>query len=45
MTKLARAGSSRIDSEFSWDRIAKRTEDVYEEARKTWPTERFLKGE
>ncbi|MCK9565457.1 MAG: glycosyltransferase family 4 protein, partial [Methanothrix sp.] len=34
MKKLARAGCSRIDAEFSWDRIAKRTEDVYEEARK-----------
>jgi glycosyltransferase involved in cell wall biosynthesis len=34
MTKLARAGCSRIDAEFSWDRIAKRTEDVYEEARR-----------
>jgi glycosyltransferase involved in cell wall biosynthesis len=34
MMKLARAGCSRIDAEFSWDRIAKRTEDVYEEARK-----------
>ena len=34
MMKLARAGCSRIDAEFSWDRIAKRTEDVYEMARK-----------
>jgi len=32
MKKLAQAGCSRIDAEFSWDRIAKRTEAVYEEA-------------
>ncbi len=32
MKKLAQAGCARIDSEFSWDRIAKRTEDVYEQA-------------
>ena len=32
MEELARAGCSRIDSEFSWDIIAKRTEDVYEQA-------------
>ena len=32
MKELARAGCSRIDSEFSWDIIAKRTEDVYEQA-------------
>jgi glycosyltransferase involved in cell wall biosynthesis len=32
MRKLARAGCNRIDSEFSWDRIAKKTEDVYEQA-------------
>jgi len=31
MKKIARAGCSRIDAEFSWDRIAKRTEDVYKE--------------
>jgi len=29
MKKLAEAGYSRIDAEFSWDRIATRTEDVY----------------
>ena len=34
MKKLAQAGCSRIETEFSWDRIAKRTEEVYEEARK-----------
>ncbi len=33
MMKLARAGCSRIDAEFSWDRIARKTEDVYEEVR------------
>jgi glycosyltransferase involved in cell wall biosynthesis len=32
MKKLAEAGSSRVDSEFSWDMIAKRTEEVYDEA-------------
>jgi glycosyltransferase involved in cell wall biosynthesis len=32
MQKLARAGCSRIDAEFSWDHIAKRTEAVYDEA-------------
>jgi len=29
MKKIATAGRSRIDAEFSWDRIAKRTEEVY----------------
>jgi glycosyltransferase involved in cell wall biosynthesis len=32
MKKLAWAGYNRINSEFSWDRIAKKTEDVIEEA-------------
>jgi len=32
MTKIAKAGCSRIDAEFSWERIAKKTEDVYHEA-------------
>ncbi|MCX6669657.1 MAG: glycosyltransferase family 4 protein [Methanothrix sp.] len=32
MKKLAQAGHSRIDAEFSWDRIAKRTEEVYLQA-------------
>lgn len=32
MKKLAQAGYSRIDAEFSWDRIAKRTEEVYLQA-------------
>jgi glycosyltransferase involved in cell wall biosynthesis len=32
MKKLAEAGYSRIDTEFSWDRIATRTEKVYEQA-------------
>jgi glycosyltransferase involved in cell wall biosynthesis len=32
MKKLAEAGYSRIDTEFSWDRIATRTEEVYEQA-------------
>lgn len=30
MKKMARAGCNRIEEEFSWDRIAKRTEEVYE---------------
>jgi glycosyltransferase involved in cell wall biosynthesis len=30
MKKLARAGFCRIEAEFSWDMIAKRTEKVYE---------------
>jgi glycosyltransferase involved in cell wall biosynthesis len=34
MKKLALAGCSRIDAEFSWERIAKRTEEVYEQALK-----------
>jgi hypothetical protein len=33
MTKLAKAGCSRIDTEFSWDKIAERTEAVYQEAK------------
>lgn len=33
MAKLARAGCSRIDTEFSWDRIAEKTEAVYQEAK------------
>jgi glycosyltransferase involved in cell wall biosynthesis len=32
MAKLAKAGCSRIDAEFSWDRIAEKTEGVYKEA-------------
>lgn len=32
MKKLGRAGRSRIETEFSWDRIAKRTEEVYNKA-------------
>ncbi len=32
MKKLARAGYNRINSEFSWDRIAKNTEDAMEQA-------------
>ncbi|VVB72119.1 D-inositol-3-phosphate glycosyltransferase [uncultured archaeon] len=31
MMKLARAGCSRIDAEFSWDHIAERTEEVYKQ--------------
>jgi len=31
MKHLARAGLSRIESEFSWDHIAERTEEVYEQ--------------
>ena len=34
MKKIAKAGCSRIDAEFSWERIAKRTEDVYKEVLK-----------
>ena len=30
MEKIAKAGCDRIEAEFSWDRIAKRTEEVYE---------------
>jgi glycosyltransferase involved in cell wall biosynthesis len=30
MKRVAGAGFDRIESEFSWDRIAKRTEEVYE---------------
>ncbi len=33
MAKLARAGCSRIETEFSWDHIAENTEQVYFEAR------------
>ncbi|VVB62756.1 D-inositol-3-phosphate glycosyltransferase [uncultured archaeon] len=29
MNKLGKAGQERIQAEFSWDQIAKRTEDVY----------------
>jgi len=32
MKKLSAAGYNRIEAEFSWDRIAKRTEEVYEKA-------------
>jgi glycosyltransferase involved in cell wall biosynthesis len=32
MKKLAISGYDRIESEFSWDRIAKRTESVYEKS-------------
>jgi glycosyltransferase involved in cell wall biosynthesis len=32
MKKLAEAGCSRIEAEFSWDRIASRTEEIYERA-------------
>ena len=31
MNKLAEAGQSRIEKEFSWDRIAEETEEVYAE--------------
>jgi len=31
MKKLAEAGQSRIEKEFSWDRIAEETEEVYAE--------------
>lgn len=31
MMKLAAAGCSRIEAEFSWDRIAKKSEDVYDQ--------------
>ena len=31
MKHLARAGLSRIESEFSWDHIAERTEELYEQ--------------
>jgi len=31
MQRLAEAGHARIEAEFSWDRIARRTEDVYKE--------------
>ncbi len=38
MKRLAQAGCSRIETEFSWDRIAKRTEEVYERvlAERSW---------
>jgi glycosyltransferase involved in cell wall biosynthesis len=32
MKRLAQAGCNRIDSEFRWDCIAQRTEEVYEQA-------------
>jgi glycosyltransferase involved in cell wall biosynthesis len=32
MNKLSKEGNRRIEEEFSWDRIAKRTEDVYNKA-------------
>jgi glycosyltransferase involved in cell wall biosynthesis len=32
MRKLGQAGRSRIDAEFSWDRISRRTEEVYSKA-------------
>jgi glycosyltransferase involved in cell wall biosynthesis len=32
MRKLAKAGSNRINNEFRWDKIAQRTEEVYEQA-------------
>jgi glycosyltransferase involved in cell wall biosynthesis len=32
MNKLGKAGQKRIKVEFSWDQIAKRTEDVYDKA-------------
>lgn len=32
MKKLGTAGRKRIEAEFSWDRIAKRTEEVYNKA-------------
>ena len=32
MIKLARAGCNRIETEFSWDHIAEKTEEVYIEA-------------
>jgi glycosyltransferase involved in cell wall biosynthesis len=32
MRKLGMAGYNRIEAEFSWDRIAKRTEEVYDKA-------------
>lgn len=32
MKKMGMAGYNRIEAEFSWDRIAKRTEEVYEKA-------------
>jgi len=32
MRHLARAGWARIESEFSWDHIAERTEEAYEQA-------------
>lgn len=31
MNKLGKAGQERVQAEFSWDQIAKRTEDVYDE--------------
>jgi glycosyltransferase involved in cell wall biosynthesis len=34
MAKLARAGCSRIETEFSWDHIAEKTEEAYVEALK-----------
>ena len=34
MRRLAEAGHARIEAEFSWDRIARRTEDVYHEVLK-----------
>ena len=37
MRKLGLAGQSRIEAEFSWDRIAKRTEEVYNKALNTSP--------
>ena len=33
MKKLAEAGHSRIEKEFSWDRIAEKTEEVYADVR------------
>jgi glycosyltransferase involved in cell wall biosynthesis len=32
MRKLGMAGYNRIEAEFSWDRIAKRTEEIYDKA-------------
>jgi len=45
MKKLARAGRSRLETEFDWDKIARKTEEAYVKAYNRWVSPPSSKSE
>ncbi len=43
MNKLGKAGQQRVEAEFRWDKIAERTEDVYDKSLRLFSAETSIK--